>query len=179
MTVFIYVDNRKQVGDKDHLKVFANQDAAERWFQENDPEGVGGGGGEWGGGGRGGDRGGKEGRGVRDARPRWRIYGNASRPYLITSRSMIRSLLLPSPSLLTWAMLILGFGGVGFMAYRRRTRPLSQPDQTDIANTETAFGRSFCLVRCCSAISTSAEVNENRPSSLIVSMRSTVRGTVT
>jgi len=40
MTVFIYVDNRKQVGDKDHFKVFANQDAAERWFQENDPEGV-------------------------------------------------------------------------------------------------------------------------------------------
>ncbi len=40
MTVLIYVDNRKQVGDKDHFKVFANQDAAERWFQENDPEGV-------------------------------------------------------------------------------------------------------------------------------------------
>jgi hypothetical protein len=29
MTVFIYVDNRKHVGDKDHLKVFVNQDAAE------------------------------------------------------------------------------------------------------------------------------------------------------
>ena len=40
MTVFIYVDTSKQVGDKDHLKVFANQDAAETWFQENDPEGV-------------------------------------------------------------------------------------------------------------------------------------------
>jgi hypothetical protein len=38
MTVFIYVDTQKQVGDRDHLKVFANQDAAETWFQENDPE---------------------------------------------------------------------------------------------------------------------------------------------
>ena len=25
---------------KDHLKVFANPDAAETWFEENDPEGV-------------------------------------------------------------------------------------------------------------------------------------------
>jgi hypothetical protein len=40
MTVWIYVDTRKQVGDRDHLKVFANEDAAETWFQENDPEGV-------------------------------------------------------------------------------------------------------------------------------------------
>jgi hypothetical protein len=29
MTDLIYVDTHKQVGDKDHLKVFANQDAAE------------------------------------------------------------------------------------------------------------------------------------------------------
>ena len=41
MTVWIYVDTSKQVGDKDHLKVFANEDAAETWLQENDPEGVG------------------------------------------------------------------------------------------------------------------------------------------
>ena len=40
MTVMIYVDTSKEVGDKDHLKVFANQDAAETWLQENDPEGV-------------------------------------------------------------------------------------------------------------------------------------------
>jgi hypothetical protein len=40
MTVWIYVDSRKEVGDKDHLKVFANLDAANRWFEENDPEGV-------------------------------------------------------------------------------------------------------------------------------------------
>jgi len=40
MTVWIYVDTSKQVGDKDHLKVFANGEAAERWFAEHDPEGV-------------------------------------------------------------------------------------------------------------------------------------------
>jgi hypothetical protein len=40
MTVWIYVDTRKQVGDKDHLKVFASEDAANRWFAEHDPEGV-------------------------------------------------------------------------------------------------------------------------------------------
>jgi hypothetical protein len=40
MTVLIYVDTSKQVGDPEHLKVFPNQDAAETWFAENDPEGV-------------------------------------------------------------------------------------------------------------------------------------------
>jgi DNA-directed RNA polymerase alpha subunit len=40
MTVWIYVNTSKQVGDKDHLKVFATEDAAETWLQENDPEGV-------------------------------------------------------------------------------------------------------------------------------------------
>jgi hypothetical protein len=39
-TVFVYVNTSKQVGDVDHIKVFANQDAAETWFEENDPEGV-------------------------------------------------------------------------------------------------------------------------------------------
>jgi hypothetical protein len=38
--VLIYVNTSKQVGDRDHLKVFANADAAEAWFKENDPEGV-------------------------------------------------------------------------------------------------------------------------------------------
>jgi hypothetical protein len=37
MTVFVYVSTSKQVGDKEHIKVFANQDAAEKWFEENDP----------------------------------------------------------------------------------------------------------------------------------------------
>jgi hypothetical protein len=40
MTVFVYVNTNKQVGDKDHIKVFANADAAETWFEQNDPEGV-------------------------------------------------------------------------------------------------------------------------------------------
>ena len=40
MTVWIYVDTSKQAGDKDHLKVFATEVAAEIWFKENDPEGV-------------------------------------------------------------------------------------------------------------------------------------------
>lgn len=40
MTVFIYVDTSKEVGDKDHLKVFATRGAAETWLEENDPEGV-------------------------------------------------------------------------------------------------------------------------------------------
>jgi hypothetical protein len=39
-TVWIYVDTSKEVGDLDHLKVFASKDAAETWLQENDPEGV-------------------------------------------------------------------------------------------------------------------------------------------
>jgi hypothetical protein len=40
MTVLVYVNTSKQVGDRDHLKIFANEDAAETWFEENDPEGV-------------------------------------------------------------------------------------------------------------------------------------------
>ena len=40
MTVLIYVDTSKQVGDPDYLKVFANANAAGTWFEENDPEGV-------------------------------------------------------------------------------------------------------------------------------------------
>jgi hypothetical protein len=40
MTVLVYVNTSKQVGDVDYIKVFANQDAAETWFEENDPEGV-------------------------------------------------------------------------------------------------------------------------------------------
>ena len=40
MTVLIYVNTSKQVGDPEYLKVFANADAAETWFEQNDPEGV-------------------------------------------------------------------------------------------------------------------------------------------
>jgi hypothetical protein len=39
-TVWIYVDTSKQVGDPEHIKVFATTDAAGKWFEENDPEGV-------------------------------------------------------------------------------------------------------------------------------------------
>jgi hypothetical protein len=39
-TVWIYVNTSKQVGDAEHIKVFATTDAAETWFAENDPEGV-------------------------------------------------------------------------------------------------------------------------------------------
>jgi hypothetical protein len=40
MSVWIYVDVSKEVGDVDHLKVFASKEAAEAWLNENDPEGV-------------------------------------------------------------------------------------------------------------------------------------------
>ena len=40
MTVCVYVTTSKQVGDKDHLKIFADEDAAETWFHNNDREGV-------------------------------------------------------------------------------------------------------------------------------------------
>jgi hypothetical protein len=39
-TVWVYVDTSKQVGDPDHLKVFANRDAVDAWFAKHDPEGV-------------------------------------------------------------------------------------------------------------------------------------------
>jgi hypothetical protein len=40
MTVFIYIDTAKEVGDVDYVKVFANREAAEKWLEENDPEGA-------------------------------------------------------------------------------------------------------------------------------------------
>ena len=40
MTVWIYVDTSKQVGDPAHLKVFASEDHANAWFDDHDPEGV-------------------------------------------------------------------------------------------------------------------------------------------
>jgi hypothetical protein len=39
-TVWIYVNTDKEVGDVDHLKVFASELAANRWFEDNDPLGV-------------------------------------------------------------------------------------------------------------------------------------------
>ena len=40
MIVFVYVNPSRQVGDVEHIKVFASEGAAERWFKANDPEGV-------------------------------------------------------------------------------------------------------------------------------------------
>ncbi len=40
MTVFVFVNTGKQVGDPEHLKVFATADAAENWLEANDPDGV-------------------------------------------------------------------------------------------------------------------------------------------
>jgi hypothetical protein len=34
VTVWVYVDTSKEVGDAEHIKVFANVDAAEKWFEE-------------------------------------------------------------------------------------------------------------------------------------------------
>ena len=36
----IYVNTSKQVGDPEHVRVFAYADAAETWFEDNDPEDV-------------------------------------------------------------------------------------------------------------------------------------------
>jgi hypothetical protein len=39
-TVWVYVNTSKEVGDVDHLKVVATEEAAAKWLAENDPEGV-------------------------------------------------------------------------------------------------------------------------------------------
>ena len=33
MTVYVYVNTSKQVGDAEHVKVFATTNAAETWFE--------------------------------------------------------------------------------------------------------------------------------------------------
>jgi hypothetical protein len=40
MTVFVYLNTSKQVDVAEHVKVYATTDAAEKRFEENDPEGV-------------------------------------------------------------------------------------------------------------------------------------------
>ncbi|MEH2501265.1 hypothetical protein V1290_000076 [Bradyrhizobium sp. AZCC 1578] len=40
MTVWIYVDTSKDARHEDYLKVFATAEAAQAWFDKNDPEGV-------------------------------------------------------------------------------------------------------------------------------------------
>jgi hypothetical protein len=39
-SVWIYTDTSKPVGDPEHLQVFEDEEAADRWFRENDREGV-------------------------------------------------------------------------------------------------------------------------------------------
>ena len=39
-TVWIYVETSKEVGNVDHLKVFATSELADERLKENDPEGV-------------------------------------------------------------------------------------------------------------------------------------------
>jgi hypothetical protein len=39
-TVWVYTDTSKQVGDPNQLHVFATQDAARRWLDEFDAEGI-------------------------------------------------------------------------------------------------------------------------------------------
>ena len=39
-TVWIYVDTRPRFFDINHLRVFADAEAARAWFVENDPEGI-------------------------------------------------------------------------------------------------------------------------------------------
>jgi hypothetical protein len=38
--VFVYVNTALQVGDLEHIKIFATEDAAKDWLDENDPDGV-------------------------------------------------------------------------------------------------------------------------------------------
>ena len=40
MTFLSTSTTSKEVGDAEHIKVFATTDAAEKWFEENGPEGV-------------------------------------------------------------------------------------------------------------------------------------------
>lgn len=40
MKVWIYTNTRKNVGDPQHLKVFATNETAQVWFKQNAPEGV-------------------------------------------------------------------------------------------------------------------------------------------
>ena len=39
-TVWVYTDTSKPVGDPHHVLVFVDQDSANAWFKEFNPEGV-------------------------------------------------------------------------------------------------------------------------------------------
>jgi hypothetical protein len=40
MTVWIYVDTSRKVGEPEHLKVFSDPELASEWFRRFDPDGV-------------------------------------------------------------------------------------------------------------------------------------------
>lgn len=40
MTFWVYVNINVSIGHRDHIKVFASQEAALSWFELNDPDGV-------------------------------------------------------------------------------------------------------------------------------------------
>ena len=41
ITVWIYINTTNvPIGDREHVKAFADQDAADAWFRRHDPEGV-------------------------------------------------------------------------------------------------------------------------------------------
>jgi hypothetical protein len=65
-----------------------------------------------------------------------------------TGRASKHAAAVPEPS--TWAMMILGFFASASWLIVVGIRPPSQPDQIDIANTETAFwgGLFVCARRC-------------------------------
>jgi hypothetical protein len=39
-TVWIYIDTRHELDHINEFRVFATKEAAQRWFEENDPKGV-------------------------------------------------------------------------------------------------------------------------------------------
>jgi hypothetical protein len=62
-----------------------------------------------------------------------------------TVNSLTIATAVPGPS--TWAMMIQGFCGVGFMPYRRKSSALRLSWSTSPSGyRNTAFGRSFCFL---------------------------------
>ena len=39
-TVWIYINTNVPIGDREHVKACADQEAANKWFEQHDPEGV-------------------------------------------------------------------------------------------------------------------------------------------
>ena len=39
-TVWIYINTNVPIGNREQVKAFADQEAANKWFEQHDPEGV-------------------------------------------------------------------------------------------------------------------------------------------